>query len=160
MKVELQSYLKKKFPQLYPVDFSFECGTGWFRIILWLSRYLEMYVIQQNECAQKHPQQYQPVKPIIARQVKQKFGTLRFYYEGGDEHTTSIISFVEFISGYICESTGDLEDVGYNHKGVIQTTHTSLKRDITDFNFVDDEELRNIIKKLKYEQNYQKTNDQ
>ena len=57
MKVELQSYLKKKFPQLYPVDFSFECGTGWFRIILWLSRYLEMYVVQQNECAQKHPQQ-------------------------------------------------------------------------------------------------------
>ncbi len=54
MKVELQSYLKKKFPQLYPVDFSFECGTGWFRIILWLSRYLEMYVMQQNECAQKH----------------------------------------------------------------------------------------------------------
>jgi hypothetical protein len=96
----------------------------------------------------------------VARQVKQKFGTLRFYYEGGDEHTTSIISFVEFISGYICESTGDLEDVGYNHKGVIQTTHTTLKRDIKDFNFVDDEELRNIIKKLKYEQNYQKTNDQ
>ena len=44
MKDELQSYLKKKFPQLYPANFSFECGDGWFRIILWLSRYLDMLV--------------------------------------------------------------------------------------------------------------------
>ncbi len=63
MKDELQSYLKKKFPQLYPSQFSFECGDGWFRIILWLSRYLDMYVVQQNEYSQKYPQQYQPVVP-------------------------------------------------------------------------------------------------
>ena len=48
MKETLQSYLKKKFPQLYQIKFSFECGNGWFRIILWLSRYLDMYVTQQN----------------------------------------------------------------------------------------------------------------
>jgi len=155
MKDELQSYLNKKFPQLYPSDFSFECGDGWFRIILWLSRYLDMYVVQQNEYSQKYPQQYQPVKPIVARQVKQKFGTLRFYYEGGDEHTRSIISFVEFISGYICETTGKEENVGYNRKGFIQTLHSDLRKDTYDFNFVDDEELRTTLKTYD-----QKTNDQ
>jgi hypothetical protein len=148
MKVELQSYLKKKFPMLYPSNFSFECGDGWFRIILWLSRYLEMYVAQQNEMAKSNPQHYQPVKPIVAVQVKQKFGTLRFYYAGGDEHTRSIISFVEFMSGYICETTGKEDNVGYNRKGVVQTLHSDLKKDTTDFNFVDDEELRTILKNI------------
>ena len=64
MKETLQSYLKKKFSQLYQIKFSFECGNGWFRIILWLSRYLDMYVTQQNEMAKTNPQYYQPVNKL------------------------------------------------------------------------------------------------
>ena len=153
MKVELQNYLKNKFPTIYPENFSFECNDGWFRIILWLSRYIEMYVTQQNEMAEKNPQFYQPVKNLVAKQVKQKFGTLRFYFEGGNEHLTTIVRYTEFISGYICEETGVLEDVGYNSKNYIQTLNKDLAKNKNDFNFVDDAELRNL---LKYEQ---KNND-
>jgi hypothetical protein len=154
MKVELQSYLKKKFPNLYPHNFEFECNDGWFRILLWLSRYLEMYTTQQNEMSITNPQYYQPVKQVVARQIKQKFGTLRFYYEGGNEHIRTIVDYTEFISGYICEETGNINDVGYNNKGFIQVLHKDLARNKNDFNFVDDEELRTIIKQLKYEQNH------
>lgn len=146
MKTELQCYIKKKFPALYPKNFEFECNDGWFRILLWLSRYLEMYIDQQNKMAEKNPQYYQPVKQVVARQIKQKFGTLRFYYEGGDEHIKSIIEYTEFISGYICEETGNTNDVGYNRKGYIQVLHGDLAKDKKDFNFVDDEELRTLLK--------------
>lgn len=146
MKIELQNYLKKKFPLLYPDNFAFECNDGWFRIILWLSRYLEMYITQQNEMSQKNPQYYQPVKQVVARQIKQKFGTLRYYYEGGDKHIESIIQYTEFISGYICEETGNTKDVGYNRKGYVQVLNSDLAKDKKDFNFVDDKELRTILK--------------
>lgn len=147
MKVELQSYLKKKFPALYQSNFEFECNDGWFRILLWLSRYLEMYITQQNEMATKNPQYYQPVKQVTARQIKQKFpSTLRFYYEGGDEHIRSIVEYTEFISGYICEETGSMNDIGYNRKGYVQVLHKDLAKNKNDFNFVDDEELRTLLK--------------
>jgi hypothetical protein len=105
-----------------------------------------MYITQQNEMAKSHPQNYLPVKQIVARQIKQKFGTLRFYYEGGNQHTESIIEYTTFISGYICEQTGTTMDVGYNHNGFVQVLHKDLARNKNDFNFVDDEELRTILK--------------
>jgi hypothetical protein len=146
MKIELQSYLKEKFPLLYPKSFEFECDDGWFKIILWLSRYLEMYITQQNEMSIKNPQYYQPVNQVVALQVKQKFGTLRYYYQGGDEHIKSIIEFTEFISGYICEKTGCTDNVGYNKTGNIQVLCEELTPNKKDFNFVDDEELRTLLK--------------
>ena len=81
-----------------------------------------------------------------ARKIKQKFGTLRFYYEGGNEHIRTIVDYTEFISGYICEQTGSMNDVGYNNKGFIQVLHKDLAKNKNDFNFVDDEELRTILK--------------
>ena len=37
-------------------------------------------------------------------------------------------------------------DVGYNHNGFVQVLHKDLARNKNDFNFVDDEELRTILK--------------
>ena len=146
MKVELQSYLKKKFPELYPIDLSFDCDDGWFRVLLWLSRYLEMYITQQNEMAKSNPQHYLPVKQIVAKQIKQKFGTLRFYYEGGNEHIESAVLDKPCMQLDICEQTGSMNDVGYNNEGFIQVLHKDLAKNKNDFNFVDDEELRTILK--------------
>jgi hypothetical protein len=49
---------------------------------------------------------YVKVPPITIDQVKEKFGTLRFYYEGGDERTAAMISMVERISEVTCEESG------------------------------------------------------
>ena len=155
MKIELQRYLKKKFPELYPADLSFDCNDGWFRTLLWLSRYLQMYITQQNEMAKSNPQYYLPVKQIVAKQIKQKFGTLRFYSDGGNQHTQTVIDYVQFISGYICEQTGTTDDVGYNHNGFVEVLHKDLAKNKNDFHFVDDEELRTILKTYD-----QKINDQ
>lgn len=44
--------------------------------------------------------------PVTIEQVKEKFGTLRFYAYGGDARTRAVISFAESMSGLICEETG------------------------------------------------------
>jgi hypothetical protein len=152
MSPQLQSYLIKKFPKLYTeVDsnrpfalYQFECDDGWFRLILWLSRYLQQYIDQQNSMAEKFPDTYQKVEQIKVVQCKEKFGTLRFYTDGGDEQTRASIQFAEYISGFICESSGKVEDIGYNRKGWIKTHHVSLAKG-TDFKYIDDEELRKIL---------------
>jgi hypothetical protein len=53
-----------------------------------------------------------PIPQVTAVQIKEKFGTLRFYYIGGDERITSIVDFYESYTQYICEECGSTVDVG------------------------------------------------
>jgi hypothetical protein len=154
MRPELQNYLLKKFPKLYTdcgeqkpfTQFGFECDDGWFRLILWLSRYLQDYIDQQNQWSEKYPDQYLPVKQIKVVQVKEKFATLRFYVDGGNDRTQSIVSFVEYMSGYICERSGRTDDIVVNSKGWNKTQHISFAKKGDNLNYVDDPELRSLLK--------------
>lgn len=47
-----------------------------------------------------------PVPQVVAEQVKEKFGTLRFYYVGGDDYIRGMVSFAESLSGSMCEGCG------------------------------------------------------
>ena len=39
-------------------------------------------------------------------QVKEKFGTLRFYYTGGDDEISGMVRMAESMSGVVCEECG------------------------------------------------------
>jgi hypothetical protein len=39
-------------------------------------------------------------------QVKEKFGTLRFYYRGGDDYVRGLVSMAESMTEVTCESCG------------------------------------------------------
>ena len=43
---------------------------------------------------------------VTLDQVKEKFGTLRFYYSGGDEYISGLVSMAESMSGVTCETCG------------------------------------------------------
>lgn len=43
---------------------------------------------------------------IQIQQVKEKYGTLRFYYSGGDAKVIGMVALAEFISSVTCEVTG------------------------------------------------------
>lgn len=45
---------------------------------------------------------------LVAIQVKEKFGTLRFYYRGGDEYCSGVISMAEAMTSSTCEECGDV----------------------------------------------------
>jgi hypothetical protein len=46
------------------------------------------------------------IPQVVATQVKEKFGTLRFYYRGGDEHIDTLVDFAGLMSGSICDVCG------------------------------------------------------
>jgi hypothetical protein len=46
------------------------------------------------------------VNQVVATQVKEKFGTLRFYYNGGDDYCDGVIHMAESMTGCTCEECG------------------------------------------------------
>lgn len=47
-----------------------------------------------------------PCPQVVADQVKEKFGTLRFYYSGGDDFIRGLVSMAEAMSAVTCEVCG------------------------------------------------------
>lgn len=44
---------------------------------------------------------------VVAVQVKEKFGTLRFYYDGGDDYVLGVVNMAESLSACTCEVCGN-----------------------------------------------------
>ena len=44
---------------------------------------------------------------IRVAQIKEKFGGLRFYYDGGDDHISGMVRMAEAWAGQTCETCGD-----------------------------------------------------
>lgn len=57
----------------------------------------------------------------VASQVKEKFGTLRFYVEKATPEQYDIISFVESLSSRVCEECGDTATAKTRSGGWIRT---------------------------------------
>lgn len=76
--------------------FGFECSDGWYDLIAVLCCNIQAHLDYNADVPQ-----------VVAMQVKEKYGTLRFYVHGGDEYTTGAISMAELMSGRICEICGN-----------------------------------------------------
>lgn len=48
------------------------------------------------------------VRHIEVHQIKEKFGGLRFYYEGGDEYVRGLVDMAESWASHTCETCGNL----------------------------------------------------
>jgi len=84
--------IRARFPQLFlglPA-YMFECGEGWKGIVTDLCERLETLARPQLKIAQ----------------IKEKFGDLRVYVEGGDEAVHALIREAEARSSTICEWCG------------------------------------------------------
>jgi len=47
------------------------------------------------------------IPQVTLDQVKEKFGTLRFYYSGGDDYISGMVSLAESMTAVTCESCGN-----------------------------------------------------
>lgn len=83
-----------KYPEKnYGFDwFGFECRDGWADLLEPIAQYLEV-------ANAKEP-------TIYVAQVKEKFGTLRFYYHNLDEELDKLIREAEKKSSVTCEECG------------------------------------------------------
>lgn len=105
MNQELDDALCAKYPTIFterhgsPQDTSmcwgFECCDGWYTLIDTLCAELQAET-ERNGAPQ-----------VIARQVKEKFGSLRFYTNSGlSERQNAMIDFVRALSQRTCEICG------------------------------------------------------
>jgi hypothetical protein len=104
---ELDDQLCKAFPNLYKDRYAsmqgtcmcwgFSCGEGWFKIIYDLSEKLEAEIL-------KLPPEERPY--CCASQVKEKYGTLRFYLSASTDEMEKLISEACKKSARTCEECG------------------------------------------------------
>ena len=109
MKDELDKKLCEKYPKIFAerngdmrttaMCWGFEHSDGWYNIIDLLCNNIQRYLDWKNKTEEVVPQ-------VVAEQVKEKFGTLRFYYRGGDDYTRGLVSMAESMSGVTCEVCG------------------------------------------------------
>jgi hypothetical protein len=109
MKQELDEYLCKVYPKMMANRYApmtetcmcwgFECGDGWFPILNQLMGNIQHHIDWANKKEEVVPQ-------VVLEQVKEKFGTLRFYYTGGDDYIRGLVSMAESMSGITCEECG------------------------------------------------------
>lgn len=69
----------------------------------WLEENLEKekqkYLIELREVPEPFPQ-------VVATQVKEKYGTLRFYLSHEDQYISGVVAMAEYLSGLTCETCG------------------------------------------------------
>ena len=127
MKKELDQQLCKKYPLLFKnrnasmmetlMCWGFEHGDGWYNIINALCNNMQSHIDwshKQNawdlKWNQEHPDEQRPVREPVAQvvviQVKEKFGSLRFYYQGGDDTISGMVRMAESMSAVMCEQCG------------------------------------------------------
>ncbi|MEA3296149.1 MAG: hypothetical protein U9Q27_03375 [Patescibacteria group bacterium] len=118
MNIELQNKLYKKYPKLFkqkdlPMTQTCMCwgictGDGWYWIIDNLCNCVQSY-IDNNEKDQ-----------IEITQVKEKFGSLRFYTSYSNQFINGMICLSEHYSWNTCENCGSINNIIHT-KGWIST---------------------------------------
>ena len=79
--------------------FSFECGDGWFELLKELLEQINEIVQFLELCEDEY-------FPISVAQVKEKYGTLRFYMYGTTDSIEQVIDKAELKSAITCEECG------------------------------------------------------
>lgn len=68
------------------------------------------------------------VHQVVVEQVKEKFGTLRFYYQGGDDQIHGMVRMAEAMSAVTCEQCGVPAKTG--GRGWISTLCDSCREEL------------------------------
>lgn len=114
MRKELQDKIYERFPNWFNTEtapyqggfYGFELGNGWFYLIWELLNKLEPIVVRFSD--------------FKVEQVKEKFGTLRFYYSFTNEDCTE----------EICDSVKEIyELVEQAEKSLVQLAKYAVKRE-------------------------------
>jgi hypothetical protein len=93
---EMQEYFPKVYPKIFSGKYGgIAVGKGWFDLLNQACRLIQSYCDWQKDVPQ-----------VKAQQVKEKFGGLRFYVQGGDDYTRGIVAMAEQMSGLTCEECG------------------------------------------------------
>jgi hypothetical protein len=104
MRPELQDSLFQRYPLIFAepnlpmkqtcMRWGIACGDGWFDLLDTLCEGLQSGT-DRNQASQ-----------LVAAQVKEKFGKLRFYARGARQDQCGMIAMAEAMSARICDQCG------------------------------------------------------
>lgn len=107
-------YLKTKYPEMFTDCYGgVAVGDGWHDLVDTLTNSIYTYVtnrrVRREYLTNNNPHNL-PIPEYMefpaVRQIKEKFGGLRYYIDGGDEYIAGMIDFAEYMSVKICEECG------------------------------------------------------
>jgi hypothetical protein len=106
MSEEYEAFAKRmeeKYPKMFAQPYGgFAVDKGWWPIIESLCGCIQHYTDWNNKNRETRP----VVPQTVVAQVKEKFGGLRFYYDGGDEAVAGMVRMAEAWADKSCETCG------------------------------------------------------
>ncbi len=128
MTPELDQHIIEKYPLIFSQPCDIGINDGWFDIIDMLCNNIQhridnavmqrKYAIEWNEDVNDPDFEWtkfgereerkvpELVEQVVAKQIKEKFGTLRFYYDGGDDYIRGLEAMAASMTSRICEQCG------------------------------------------------------
>lgn len=139
MREDLDKQLCEKYPKIFRdrnADMSetcmcwgFSCGDSWYQILDSLCGNIQSHIdhvekrrayeVEKGVNGESGMPRTPHVEQVVAVQVKEKFGGLRFYYNGGDEQIFGMVRMAESWASVTCEECGAPGSI--RHGGWIRT---------------------------------------
>ena len=92
--------MKERFPKMFSQPYGgFAVGPGWWPII-------ESLCGNIQHCLDWKNKESEVVAQVVVTQIKEKFGGLRFYYDGGDDTIDGMVRMAESWASNVCEECG------------------------------------------------------
>ena len=131
MTPELDQHIREKYPKIFSQRCEMSIGDGWYDIIDMLCGNIQnridnvadqrKWAIKWNKDVNdpdydwsdkasfiKREEREVPelIEQVVVTQIKEKFGTLRFYYHGGDDYIRGLEAMAESMTARTCEDCG------------------------------------------------------
>jgi len=117
MKEELDKKLCEKYPKIFKnrngsmqetcMCWGFSHDDGWYDIVDSLCASIQNHINNKRyQFREMSQEDFDEEHQVVAAQVKEKFGGLRFYIDGGDDWVYGAISMAESMSYRTCEVCG------------------------------------------------------
>jgi hypothetical protein len=92
--------MEKTYPKIFVGKYGgFAVGAGWYPILEELCSSIQHHIDWKNRRSEV-------VSQVTVDQIKEKFGGLRFYYQGGDDEISGMVRMAEAWADHSCETCG------------------------------------------------------
>jgi hypothetical protein len=104
--------LKSRWPKMYSDTSDVWVGPGWQPIVMALSGAIQEHIdfVEKRRSwfiNKGDVPNFEPVEQVKVSQIKEKFGGLRFYYDGGDSAIAGMVTMAEHWADHTCEVCGN-----------------------------------------------------
>ena len=105
--------MQAKYPLMLSKPYGgFAIGRGWWLIVDRLMSNIQHHIdwsVKNNLWDLENGKEdvRQIIPQVVVAQIKEKFGGLRFYYQGGDDHISGMVTMAESWAGRTCETCGN-----------------------------------------------------